>query len=153
MENKRCAFCRQSFRPHSQVPGQSYCSAPQCQRERRRSWQRNKLQTDPDYRDNQSRAQRAWMDRNPDYWREYRHAHPAYVERNRDKQRARAPRTQNRPFAKMDASAPTQAMPSGIYLLRQVVVPGIAKMDAWTVEITLLSAIYPYSERACKEMT
>lgn len=37
-------------------------------RERRRQWQRLKLRIDPDYQDNQTRAQQAWTRRNPDYW-------------------------------------------------------------------------------------
>lgn len=37
---------------------------------------------DPDYRDNQSRNQRACMDRHPEYWRNYRKAYPEYVKRN-----------------------------------------------------------------------
>jgi hypothetical protein len=72
MPTKNCACCGEPFTPRPQVPDQAYCSAPACQRERRRRWQSVKMQTDPDYRDNQSRSQRAWLDRNPDYWRTYR---------------------------------------------------------------------------------
>jgi hypothetical protein len=42
MENKLCVACDQPFQPRPQVPHQSYCSAPDCQRERRRQ----SLQTD-----------------------------------------------------------------------------------------------------------
>jgi len=108
MKSKRCVVCHQSFQPCPQVPNQSYCSAPECQRERRRRWQRNKLQTDPDYRDNQSRAQRAWMDSNPKYFSEYRKAHPDYVESNREKQRQRDAPPQKLEIAKMDVSAALQ---------------------------------------------
>ncbi len=153
MKIKQCAACGQHFQPCPQVPQQSYCSAPDCQRERRRQWQRDKLHADPAYRDNQSRAQRAWMDRNPDYWREYRDAHPEYAERNRNRQRVNSLQAQNSSVAKMDVSVPPQALPSGVYCLRPVVVPGVAKMDAWTVEITLLSGTCPCTEGACKEMT
>lgn len=135
MENKCCTACGQSFRPHPQVPNQSYCSDDQCQRERRRRWQRDKLKTDADYRDNQSRAQRAWLERNPEYWREYREAHPEYVERNRNQQRDRAAPVQVLDVAKMDASNPPLPLPSGVYHLSLVTDSGIAKMDVWTVEI------------------
>lgn len=151
MEFKPCLACGLPFQPRRQVPDQSYCSEPECQRERRRRWQRDKLQTDQDYRENQSRAQRAWMDRNPDYWREYREAHPEYVERNRNRQRARD--VQNPSVAKMDAAVSSLAVPSGVYRLRPVNVSGNAKMDAWTVEITLLSGACPCAEVTCKEMT
>jgi len=72
MESKTCAACGQTFQPHHKVPNQTYCSSPACQKARRQNWQRDKQQSDPDYRDNQRRVQRAWIDRNPDYWREYR---------------------------------------------------------------------------------
>lgn len=67
MANKNCVACGQPFQPHPQVLQQSYCAAPDCQRERRRQWQRVKLQTDADYQNNQARAQQTWSQRNPDY--------------------------------------------------------------------------------------
>ena len=137
MENKQCVACSQLFQPRPQVPHQSYCSAPDCQRERRRQWQRLKLQTDPDYQNNQSRAQQAWCQRNPDYWREYREANPQYVERNRALQQGRNAKASAPSIAKMDVSIPQIPLPSGIYRLTLVKGAGIAKMDAWTVEITV----------------
>ena len=83
MGSRQCVACGQPFQPRPQVPQQSYCSAPGCQRARRRQWQRLKLQTDPDYQDNQARARQAWSQRNPKYWRKYRKSHPKYVERSR----------------------------------------------------------------------
>ncbi len=136
MGNKQCVACGQPFQPRPQVPQQSYCSALGCQRERRRQWQRLKLQTDPDYQDNQARAQQAWNQRNPDYWRKYRKSHPKYVERNRALQHERNAKTMMRPIAKMDVSNPVIPLPSGIYHLRLVADAGIAKMDVWIVEIT-----------------
>ena len=133
MENRRCAACGQLFRPHPQVPRQSYCSDAPCQRERRKRWQRDKLQQDPDYRDNQSRAQRAWLDRNPDYWRNYRDEHPEYAERNRQQQRERSAAASVCAVAKMDASNAPSPLPPGIYRIRHVAVPVFAKMDEWTV--------------------
>jgi hypothetical protein len=141
MEIKRCAACGQTFRPFPQISNQSYCSAPKCQRERRRRWQRSKLQNDHDYQDNQARAQRAWIKRNPDYWRTYREAHPKYVERNRALQRERSTGRNGNAIAKMDWSIPALPLISGIYRISQVAANGeIAKMDAWTVEITLISS-------------
>jgi hypothetical protein len=136
---KLCLACRQPFQSRHQVPKQSYCSSPACQRERRQRWQQDKLQTDPDYRDNHSRAQKAWLDRNPDYWREYRNAHPEYVERNRVMQQARNAKPMAGHVAKMDASTSVIPLPSGIYQLSLVTDGGIAKTDVWTVEITVHS--------------
>ena len=78
---KRCAHCGQPFEPRPQVPDQAYCSAPDCQRARKRQWQRSKLQSDPDYRINQRAAQQAWSQRNQDYWHNYRDDRPEYAKR------------------------------------------------------------------------
>ena len=139
MECKQCIACGQSFQPRPQSPQQTYCPLPECQRERRRRWLRDKLQADPDYRDNQARAQRAWMDRNPGYWHAYRASHPKYVERNRALQQERNAKATVAPIAKMDASTPANPLPSGVYHLRLVTDGEIAKMDDWIVEITVHS--------------
>jgi hypothetical protein len=136
MKKKRCLACNLSFDVRPQVPHQSYCSAPGCQRTRRREWQRQKLKNDPDHRHNQQRAQKAWCQRNPDYWRQYRESHPEYVERNRIKQRERRARDSVLAVAKMNVSAPKFPLPSGKYQMRLVTDDAVAKMDVWTVEIT-----------------
>lgn len=136
MDIRSCAACGGTFRARPQVPQQCYCSEKECQRERRRRWQRDKLKHDPDYQDNQARAQQAWGNRNPNYWREYREAHPEYAERNRIQQRERNPRPQKVAIAKMDASIPVIPLPSGIYRLSMIAPDDIAKMDVWIVEIT-----------------
>ena len=139
MEITSCAACGRTFQPRPQTPRQLYCSDSACQRERKRRWQSGKLSNDPDYRDNQARAQKAWSQRNPDYWREYRKQHQAYVERNRAEQRKRNHRRQQT-IAKMDMSIAPSLPTTGIYRLIQIENNEIAKMDAWIVEITLLSA-------------
>ncbi|SFB02400.1 hypothetical protein SAMN04515620_11315 [Collimonas sp. OK607] len=136
MKIKHCSACGQVFQPRPQVPLQCYCENKDCQRERRRRWQLLKRQSDPDYQDNQARAQQAWNQRNPGYWREYRITHPEYAERNRALQRGRNASTPSDPIAKMDASTPEMPLPSGIYRLSMVTTGAIAKMDVWTVEIT-----------------
>ena len=69
---KECSSCRAQFWARPQSPHQAYCSNPDCQRERRRRWNKDKLQADPDYRANQRSAQQAWHAKNPDYWKSYR---------------------------------------------------------------------------------
>ena len=137
MEKKQCAACGQQFQPRPQVPQQSYCASPDCQRARRRQWLRLKLQTDPDYQNNQDRAQQAWSQRNPEYWRKYRESHPKYVERNRVMQHERNTKAMAYRIAKMNASNPGIPLPSGIYHLSLVTDAGIAKMNVWTVKITV----------------
>ena len=142
MKSKHCAGCSKAFRPRPQSPKQTYCSLPSCQRERRRRWQQARRQNDPEYRDNQSRAQQTWIERQPDYWREYRRRHPEYCERNRSLQRERDVRRRERVLAKMDVSAGDSPVPSGTYRLSPVTRDDLAKMDAWMVKITLVSTQY-----------
>lgn len=101
-----CLACGNPFHPLLQVPNQRYCSAPGCQRERRRRWQREHLNDDADYRDNQAHAQAKWRARHPDYWRQYRATHPVYPERNCAMQRKRNAQRTASSLANMDASSP-----------------------------------------------
>lgn len=151
MERKPCVSCGHQFRPRSQTPNQAYCPGEACQKERRREWQKAKRRTDPDYRDNQAKAQKAWAGSKPHYWRQYRLAHPEYVTRNRAQQSERNGRRQERLIAKMDASAEKNTVIPGIYRLMPVS-PGIAKMDVCMVEITVLS-ITSAKPADCKETT
>jgi hypothetical protein len=140
MQSMRCAACGVQFRRRRQVSQQKYCSSAGCQRERRRRWQAARLGADPDYRANQRAAQKAWSQRHPEYWRAYRQAHPEYVEHNRTQQRSRD-RRRSPPddLAKMNASGPGSHLSSGTYRLAPVAAGALAKMDAWTVQITVLS--------------
>jgi hypothetical protein len=138
MMTKRCAYCGQQFETCPQVPDQSFCSSPNCQRARKRQWQRDKRQSDPDYRSNQQAAQRTWTQRNQGYWRSYREAQPKYERRNREQQQSRDTSARNHEhsagLAKMDVSA----LPSGIYRISRH--PAFPKGTATSlvVEITLL---------------
>jgi hypothetical protein len=158
MGRTRCAACDDLFTPRCNVPDQKYCSKPECQRERRRRWQRQKLREDPDYRANQAAARRRWRERHRDYWRRYRRSHPAYTERNREQQRKRNRKrgqTVTGPsgpaIAKMDEYEAQTAVASGTYRLIPVSGRGIAKMDAYLVEMQVLSRGYGNMGDDCKE--
>lgn len=139
MEKKYCVACGCAFRPRPQNPTQSYCPAQVCQRERRRCWQRDKRHDDPDYRDNQQRAQQAWCRRNPDYWCQYRRKAHQHVEINGARQSKRHDLDSSNSAVKMDSSAALSALPSGTYLIRRMAGDNPVKMDVWTVEITVIS--------------
>jgi hypothetical protein len=47
------------------------------------------------------------------------------------------------PVAKMDASSPFQPLASEFYLLSDALETSVAKMNAWTVHIAVLSAALP----------
>lgn len=136
---RRCLACGDSFRSRPQVPDQSYCSKAQCQRERRKLWQRERREADDDYRDNQDRAHKKWLANHPDYWQRYRAANPQYVEKNRSQQRVRNAARNAGPIANMDLTPSVSPVTSGTYRLSLAQAEEIANMDAWIVEITVLS--------------
>ena len=141
MATRHWAACHKVFEPHRHVPKQHYCSTPDCQKVRRRRWQQHKRKHDPDYRENQARAQRQWQQLHPDYWRTYRQGHPDYAARNRNQQRQRNHKRRPPQFleiAKMDASRPASDPISGTYWLVPVSSEGIAKMDAYMVELAVV---------------
>ena len=127
---RRCAACGTPFKVLAQVPDQSYCPEPACQRERRKLWQRTRREEDPDYRDNQARAQEAWLSRNADYWREYRKRNPEYTTQNRERQRSRAQERRGSEPSPTDLSEAASLLSSGLYRLTVIAVDRFAKMDA-----------------------
>lgn len=149
----RCAACGQTFRPRPQVPEQQFCTAKACQRERKRRWQQAKRASDADYRLNQVQAQQSWSVRHPEYWQRYRQDHPEYCERNREQQHERDRRRAQRRLAKMDVRTGESVIPSGTYQLTPVASGSLAKMDAWTVEISFISSTSDHSGQSCKERT
>lgn len=88
MEKKFCVVCGAMFYVLPQCPNQMYCSARRCQQARKNRWQQNARQ-DPDYKENQARAQQKWMAKHPFYWRDYRAEHVEYTQANREKQAVR----------------------------------------------------------------
>lgn len=149
---RHCRACGNSFRPRPQNPNQHFCSELACQRERRRQWQRQRLQSDADYRDNQARAQANWRASHPTYWRQYRATHPVYLDRNRSMQRQRNACRRVRPIANMDASQVYGPLQSGFYVLQRVRETSIAKMNAYVVRIDVVSGP-ARGLRDCKQMT
>lgn len=89
MPPHRCRYCQQSFQPSKCHPDQLVCSGPECQRQRRADYRRDKLATDPAYAEKCRESARKWRKQHPDYWTEYRQAHPSTVTRNREQQNAR----------------------------------------------------------------
>jgi len=137
---KTCLCCKKHFHPHPAVRHQQYCSDPECQKARKRKWQKEKLANDSDYRANQAEAQGQWRSRNKGYWREYRKKNPAYTEKNRLGQRERNRRRRSGPgIAKMDELKVKTLIPSGRYRLVPFCNQGIAKMDALIVELGVIS--------------
>jgi len=84
-----CAHCGREFNPNPKVKKQRYCGNKPCQRARRALWQRRKMASDPDYRDNKIRCQRQWHENHSGYYKNYRAKHPEYAKRNKFLQQMR----------------------------------------------------------------
>ena len=158
MVRKRCKHCRTLFCPSPRNPNQKYCSDPECQKARKRDWQRKKMQEDEAYRLNQKDAQERWAAKRPDYWRNYREEHPEYTRRNREQQQRRnrinrAVVSISKQIAKMDASPAKEHDISGYYGLVTLQDLLIAKMDAKIIKITEVSDNYDQVCADCKERT
>lgn len=133
---KTCPHCGKGFLPHPAVLNQRYCGSADCQKARKRKWQKEKLKRDPDYRENQAAAQKAWQRRNKDYWSAYRKKNRTYAEQNRLHQKER--NRQRRMIAKMDELSAKSLVSPGRY--RLVPLYGkIAKMDELIVEIGVVA--------------
>ena len=136
---RRCAACGKLFGVRPQVPDQSYCADQACQRERKKLWQRERRVSDPDYRDNQARAQEAWLARNPEYWRGYRQRNPEYTQANRERQRTRMRELRGSVPEGAHLKEVLRLLASGVYRLRVLAVERVAKMDSsYIVELVPL---------------
>lgn len=138
---RRCKHCGKCIPFRPQNPNQKYCSQPECQKARKRQWQRQKLNNDHDYKKNQSDAAKRWVKKNPNYWRNYRAQHKAYTIRNREQQKRRNQRRKGSPkrtIANMDVSNPPKHINTGRYQLIPVTGGLIANMDASIVEISVI---------------
>jgi hypothetical protein len=86
MNERRCPYCQQVFQPVPYHPQQRICSRPACQRQRRRDYHRQKIASDPVYRQVCRDSPRNWRQAHPGYWKQYRQTHPQQVERNHQQQ-------------------------------------------------------------------
>lgn len=161
-----CKQCDAVFKKQRN-PSQVYCSAPDCQRERKNKWRREKMSADSDYKNNQQVANKHWQTKNPDYWRGYRASHPDYVQSNRDAQRVRDRTTgntmahhsigdmaggSNAPhLAKSDALPHETHINTGSYWL-VAIDEGLAKSDALPVKITLITEGYEKENDLAKSL-
>ena len=129
MKPFRCKACHRIRPVNPKNPKQEYCNRADCQRARKRAWQRKKRAIDPDYRQNQIDCQKRWRERHPDYWRSYR------------KKTIRSPPLSDRSVAKMDGLGTKNTIVPGTYLLAPIDGQNI-KMDAFQAIIIPISTSY-----------
>ena len=99
MGERLCRYCQKSFQPSKFQPQQAVCSQPDCQRQRRADYHRQKIAADPDYREVCRDSPRKWRAAHPEYWKQYREKHPDMAERNRQQQKTRDRKRRLRPLA------------------------------------------------------
>lgn len=144
MESVPCPACSTFFIPRNK--SQNFCSELGCQRTRKALWQKQKIASDPDYKEGQRLSQKKWLQNNPDYWKKYRRRNPERTDRNRSLQKIRNMKKKHsyKPsksigIAKMDSRKPIVQNLSGQYWL----VPTVAKMDAVKIFITSIPVNSP----------
>ena len=142
----KCCHCHRESSANARLKGrQSYCGDPPCQRARKAAWQRAKLDHDSDYRLNHAAGNKSWRTSNPNYWREYRQKNPEKAKRNRLLQKLRRIKSQSHEsrqdraetaVAKVDALFIEELQVDRVFWLK----PAVAKVDAFLVEISSISA-------------
>ena len=139
-KKKRCAnpACRCFFIPNPRIKNQRYCKRKDCQRVRKRLWQRRKMKNDLDYTKNQRDSQKNWREHNPDYWKNYRSCHPEYVKVNRRLQKDRDKTRRIQALAKMDALKNDLPVKARVYRMFSGEKMNLAKMDASWQRIYLI---------------
>jgi len=149
---RRCRHCGCNLEVCTKVKKHEYCTKPDCQKARKRAWQKKKMAEDAEYRRDQKEAQKIWRENNPHYWKKYRSENERYTEENRLRQRQRN-RTQRAlstgrakvgEVAKMDAIKGKNNTLSGRYELIPIAGKNIAKMDALIVKIDVIKDSYRF---------
>jgi hypothetical protein len=100
--NRSCRYCQQDFQPSIYRPRQRVCSEPDCQRQRRSDYQRERIRTDAAYAADVRASQKKWRDAHSEYWKQYRQQHPESTERNRQQQQHRDRKRRVLNLAKMN---------------------------------------------------
>jgi len=146
-------YCEQSFQPSKYQPGQSVCSAPDCQRHRRADYHRQKIAADPVYRQGCLDSQQKWRSRNSDYWRRYREQHSAAVERNRQLQHVRDQKQRLRDLANNNSAFDLKHSVSGVWLLGAGL-QNLANNNSAPAQVWILEALplrKPPASESCKQ--
>jgi hypothetical protein len=149
-DDKALCWLRSGISTAPTSSSQTYCSAPACQRIRKRQWQRVSFNPTLIIGATSERPN-AWQESHPGYWRQYRNAHPEYAERSPDPQRPGPVR--GRDSVKMDAWTPPPMFVPGLYKIVPVRGSGESGSGTLIVEITPVCQDCPCKRDACKERT
>ena len=117
MDERRCRYCGKSFQPSKFQPGQLVCSAAACQRQRKKEYRKQKLESDAEYRQVCRDSARKWRSAHADYWRHYRQKKPESEDRNRERQHVRDQAERLRNLANNTSALDLKRSAANIWLL------------------------------------
>ena len=121
MPSRSCRYCQQIFQPSIYRPQQSVCSKPDCQRQRRADYHRERIRNDVAYAEDVRASQRKWRATHSEYWKQYRQSHPESVERNRREQQRRDRKRRVVNLAKMNLALDLKHEASEVWFVGPVV--------------------------------
>lgn len=116
-QGRLCRYCQQPFEVSRFRPQQKVCSQPDCQRQRRADYHRQKRRTDPVYAEVCRDSQQKWRAANRGYQKQYRQSHPAAADHNRQTQRQRDQRRQLSRLVKNTLALDLTAAGTSVFLL------------------------------------
>jgi hypothetical protein len=118
---RRCPYCQRLFVFSIYRPQQMVCSRPECQRQRRAEYHRQKLAADAVYREVVRESQKQWWEEHPGYQKQRRQRHPELVATNRRQQRQRDQQRRLQRLVRNNVALDLKGSATGVWLLgRQV---------------------------------
>jgi hypothetical protein len=153
VQGRRCRYCEQEFQPSKYQPDQLVCSQPDCQRQRRADYHRQKIAADPEYRQVCRDSPQKWRSRNPDYWQRYREKHPDAVERNRRRQQVRDQKRRLSDLANNNSAFDLKRSAAEIWLLGSDL-QNLANNNSVPAQVWILEAFPPRKpprSESCKQ--
>jgi len=112
-----CPHCHTDFVPSIFRPQQFVCSRPECQRRRRAENRRQKLETDPVYRQVVRDSQQQWWMEHPNYQKQRRQQHPEVVTANRQHQQKRDQKRRLQRLVRNNLALDLKASAAEVWLL------------------------------------
>lgn len=137
---RRCPYCHDSFQPSTYRPQQIVCSKAECQRRRRAEYHRQKLQSDPEYRQVARDSQKKWRQAHPGYDQKYRTEHPEYHRRNRQRQQLRDQKRRLRLLAKNNLALDLKRSVAEVWLLGPQA-KDLAKNNLASAEVLIVQSL------------
>jgi len=153
MSERCCRYCDQQFQPSRCHPEQTACSQRVCQQRRRADNRKQKLISDPEYRQVCRESARKWRADHPGYWKQYRAAHPPVAERNRARQRQRDQRQRLLDLANNNSALDLKSSVAGVWLLGPATVD-LANNNLASAQVFIVQGPArkpPASEASCKQ--